>query len=75
MTEQSLKEYFDMFTDCWKFFRQYSETNSDEEWKEFLCAAEKLSAKWNKRPFIRDLLCAVVHEINRLSTKKSKEKE
>ena len=41
MTDKELKEVYALYTDLWKLFREYHESQTDEEW-------ENLQARWEE---------------------------
>lgn len=71
MTEESLKKYFEVYTDCWKLFRKYSEPNgSDEFWEKLIDESKLLHVKHGKTEFSKKLLLETVDEIERIFRRK-----
>lgn len=71
MTEESLKKHFEVYTDCWKLFRKYSEPNgSDEFWEQLIDESNELYKKHGKTEFSKKLLLETVDEIERIFRRK-----
>ncbi|MEI1256008.1 hypothetical protein V8Q34_14815 [Blautia sp. JLR.GB0024] len=71
MTEENLKKYFDVYTDCWKLFRKYSEPNDAEEfWKSLFEETNELHKKYGKSKFSEELILATAGEIDRIFRKR-----
>lgn len=67
MTEGKLKEYFEIYTDCWKLFRKYSEPNdTDEFWQQLIDESNELHKKHGKTEFSKKLLVETINEIERI---------
>ena len=67
MTENELRRYFDMFTDCWKFFRRNVGRMDDPEfWKKVADDNRETWAKHNHDPLMKALLAATTKEIERI---------
>lgn len=67
MTEESLKKYFEVYTDCWKLFRKYSEPNgSDEFWENLIDESNVLYKKHGKTELAKALLIETMAEIERI---------
>lgn len=69
MNEEQLKKYYEIYTDCWKFFRKWCEPKSDDDWKQLLYEAEKLQKKDDKSELRKRLISETILEINRLCKK------
>lgn len=67
MTDEKLKEYFEIYTDCWKLFRKYSEPNdTDEFWQQLIDESKLLHVKHGKTEFSKKLLVETITEIERI---------
>lgn len=66
MEDRQLKRYFDAFTDCWKFFKKWSDEKNYEDWKQLLLEAEELRKKDEKFVFRKSLIVATILELNRM---------
>ncbi len=67
MTENELRRYFDMFTDCWKFFRRNaSQMDAPDFWKMVADDNYETWAKHNHDPLMKMLLAATTKEIERI---------
>lgn len=69
MTEESLKKYFEVYTDCWKLFRKYSSPNeSDEYWDLLYREISQLYNQYNT-DFAKKMLLLVYEEMEKISGK------
>ena len=70
MKEPELKQYFALYTDCWKFFRKYVEwigvVDQDTFWKQAVEESAQLYAKYRKSEFAKKLLAETMAEIDRV---------
>lgn len=70
MKEPELKQYFSLYTDCWKFFRKYVEWigGMDEEtfWQKAVDESATLYDKYDKSEFAKKLLAATMAEIDKV---------
>ena len=67
MTENELRRYFDMFTDCWKFFRRNVGRMDDPGfWQQVADDNCETWAKHNHDPLMKTLLAATTKEIERI---------
>ena len=69
MNEESLKKYYEIFTDCWKFFRKWNSPKSEDEWKQMLQEAYELHQKDKYSILRKRLISETILEINRLCKK------
>ena len=78
MSLEKLKEYFDIFTACWKFFRKYVElikkVDSDSYWEALVNESAEIYAKYDNTEFVKGLLVATTKEIERIYEKEKGEK-
>lgn len=78
MSIEKLKEYFEIFTACWKFFRKYMElileANSREQktmddesyWEAFVNESTEIYARYGNTEFVKGVLVAATKEIERI---------
>lgn len=67
MTDKKLKEYFEIYTDCWKLFRKYSAPNdTDEFWQQLIDESGLMHEKHGKTGFSKKLLVETINEIERI---------
>lgn len=67
MNEEELRKYFDIYTDCWKLFKKYSNpTDDDEFWMEFARESHDLNEKHGKAKFAETLILATYSEVERI---------
>lgn len=66
MTDADLKRVYDMFTSCWRFYRQFADVQkTDEYWTAVTEEGDRLARGFGNGRFIRDLLGAVMAELER----------
>ena len=72
MNEELLRKYYEVFTDCWKLFREFSDPTSDDDfWQRLKEEAQKLTDKDKDSEMRRGIIKEVVLEIHRLWKKKA----
>lgn len=72
MNEELLKKYHEIFTDCWKLFREFSNpTNDDEFWQKLKEEAQRLADKDKDSEIRKCIIREVCLEIHRLWKKKA----
>ena len=73
MSIEKLKEYFDIFTACWKFFRKYVElikkVDNDSYWEALVNESSEIYAKYDNTEFVKGLLVVTTKEIERIYKK------
>lgn len=73
MSIEKLKEYFDIFTACWKFFRKYVElikkVDNDSYWEALVNESFEIYAKYDNTEFVKGILVATTKEIERIYKK------
>ena len=78
MSIEKLKEYFDIFTACWKFLRKYVElikkVDNDSYWEALVNESSEIYAKYDNTEFVKGLLVATTKEIERIYEKEKGEK-
>lgn len=71
MTEKELKQYYEIYTDCWKLFREYSEPDgTDEFWQRLVDEVDMLHKKHGKSKFSQKMLFETMDEIEGVYKKK-----
>ena len=72
MNEEPLRKYQEVFTDCQKLFREFSDPTSDDDfWQRLKEEAQKLTDKDKDSEMRRGMIKEVVLEIHRLWKKKA----
>lgn len=67
MNEGLLKKYYEIFTDCWKLFRKFSNpTKDDKFWQELKDEAQILADKDKSSELRRGIIKETVLEIHRI---------
>ncbi len=73
MSLEKLKEYFDIFTACWKFFRKYVElikkVDSDSYWEALVNESAEIYERYGNTEFVKGLLVVTTKEIERIYKK------
>lgn len=65
------KSAFSLFCDCWELYSKYAVSNlSDEELQKFVDEATAISRKYNEDKFARDVVLAVIDEIDRIEKRR-----
>ena len=60
----TLKRYFDITTDCWRFFRAYYGTpNTSDRWPEIIARAEAIQDKYDKCFYVIQLISFFVWQL------------
>lgn len=72
MNQDELKQHYDVYTDCWRFLRKYSEPDdSDAFWEQVVRESQKLYKKYGTE-FAKQEVVNVVNEIERICKKQRK---
>lgn len=67
MEDGKLKRYFQMFTDIWKLFKEYSQPDgSSRFWSSYKTAVDQLNRKYERSELFRNLALAVTKELERI---------
>lgn len=67
MEDGKLKRYFQMFTDVWKLFKEYSQPDgSSQSWSSYKTAVDQLDRKYEHSELFRNLVLAVTKELERI---------
>ena len=73
MSLEKLKEYFDIFTSCWKFFRKYAELikkmDRDSYWEALVNESAEIYERYGNTEFVKGLLVVTTKEIERIYKK------
>lgn len=73
MSENELREYYNILTDYWRLFKKYSNLVNDEAyWEELVNQVEEFRRKYPGE-FPKELAYALVHELERRSRKDHEE--
>ena len=68
VTDAELKTVWGMFTDCWRFYKKYADVQqADEYWEAMVAEADVIAKKYQNNKLCRDLIFAVVDELERKS--------
>lgn len=63
---EELKRIYNLFTDCWRFFKKYSVVkDTDEYWEAVVDESSELSKKYNNDKFAIALVLAVIDKFER----------
>ena len=78
MSLDKLKEYFEIFTACWKFFRKYVElikkVDNDSYWEALVDENVEIYERYGNTEFVKGLLVATTKEIERIYENEKGEK-
>lgn len=56
-----------LFQDSWKLYRKYyGKEKSEAMWNQLVEEAEGLYRKYGKQPFVREMIAAVISEVERI---------
>ena len=67
MEDGKLKIYFQMFTDSWKLFKEYSKPDGSRQfWSSYKAAVDELDKKYEHSELFRNLVLAVTKELQRI---------
>lgn len=67
--DEELKAIYGMFTDAWKLYKKYADIQQTEDakWEMFVAKADAIAKKYNNGRLCRDLVLAVMFELERKS--------
>ena len=69
-TDEELKAVYNIFTDAWKLYKKYADVRSDDEyWENVVNETSALAKKYDNGRLCRDLILAVISELERKSKK------
>lgn len=65
-SDEELKRIYNLFTDCWRFFKKYADVqDTDEYWENAVSESNELSKKYNNDKFAIALVLAVIDKFER----------
>lgn len=68
MTEQELRQYYNLITDVWKFLRTHSDVkNGDEYWNTLINDADAITDRYGQARIAKDFVLSVISELERSS--------
>ena len=69
-TDEELKAVYNIFTDAWKLYKKYADVRSDDEyWEKVVNESDSIAKKHDNGRLCRDLILAVISELERKSKK------
>ena len=75
MNEEQLREHYNIYTECWKLLRKYSNPTSDDAfWDELVKEANYLSEEHGNSEFAKRIIVDTLDEIDRILRGKEQEK-
>lgn len=70
----AVRTVYHVFCDSWQLYRKYIQKQMDDKaWEELIEETEKVYRKYGKEAFVKDLMLAVIDEIERKETRNGKE--
>lgn len=67
MREEELRKFFNVYTECWRFFRKYSSpTDDDEFWEKLINESSELVEKSERKELAKAIMLATIDEIERV---------
>lgn len=68
MSEEELRKYYSIYTDCWKLFKKYCEPDgTDDFYQKLIAEAEELMKKMDSHmDFSKKIILDTLDEIDRL---------
>ena len=73
MGEEQLKLYFQIYTDCWKLFKDHSNPSADKEfWEKLSKNGEEIYNKYPGSSLAKSVVIATMEEINEVYQSKNK---
>ena len=75
MTEQELKQKFEMFTEAWKFYRKWAVVPlpiTDKQWEQIVAEAHEFRDKYGGTKAAECLMIAVTSDLNELERRTRK---
>lgn len=68
--DEELRAIYNIFTDVWKVYKKYADVRSDDEyWENVVNEINALDKKYDNDRLCRDLILAVISELERISKK------
>ncbi len=64
---EELKRIYNLFSDCWRFFKKHivDVQDTDQYWEKIIAESGELSKKYDNERFAIELMAAVVKELDR----------
>lgn len=73
MKEEDLKEYFNIYTECWRMFRKYSAPVDDDEfWDGLVKEGNRIVDSYTAKEFAKKVVLSTIDEIERIHRKKGR---
>lgn len=74
MSNEELRRIYQMYTDCWKLYKKFSDIQQieDARWQQFVDESDLIAKTYDNNKFIRDLLLATTQELERQSKEAQK---
>lgn len=74
MSNEELRRIYQMYTDCWKLYKKFSDIQQTEDarWQQFVDESDLIAKTYDNNKFIRDLLLATTQELERQSKEAEK---
>ncbi len=71
--DEELKKIYNAFSDCWKLYKNFVGIRQEDEarWEVLIDEADAIIERYEKHQFVRDLISAVMGELERESMKRS----
>lgn len=74
MKEEDLKEYFNIYTECWRMFRKYSDPVDDDEfWDSLVKEGNRIVDSSTAKEFAKKVVLSTIDEIERMHRKKGRQ--
>ncbi len=74
-SNEELKHIYDMFSDCWRFFKKYADAKDTiEYWEPVVNEAAAINERYDCE-LCKDLLIATQKELERISKRRKSENE
>lgn len=72
---KDLEMYYRAIVDCWRFFKKYRVPQEAQEyWREVVDEANRIYVRNQKSYFVKQIILAMLDEINRLYKEQSKKR-
>lgn len=76
MNEEKLREYYAIYTDCWKLFKKFSKPDdSDKFWQALVDESDLILKKHGKSELCKKIIAATQDEIEIIYKRKKKMEE
>ncbi len=65
-SNEELRRIYNLFTDCWRFYKKYVDVkDTDEFWESVIAESGELSKKYDNDRFAIELMAAVIKKLDR----------